>query len=297
MQADPDISEGFKGMLAELEAYLEIGRFLPNTIPGPIPIYFIQLNGYDYALSEFGIELAFPPRPQVLDEDGMVDVDLFRKFVFSMYEKRPVGVDAITVPPGPDSFSTTPGRPHPRKEHQIRTVRSNPADNNIEALLPPSGVSLSTSITTFATSISPVAPATVESDALGSPYYVRVALALARNILGIEDDLDCAGVPIISIPITNVTLYCAFERFLMNIAEPPSEISVPTCVSVSVLVEAFLRRKWFLSGSVFRRIAADIPRLKAGLWIDNIKRIQELEKILDTRLLGEKTRYMPIVES
>ena len=259
--------------LNQLEAYFEFDDIR-------IPVHFVVADAFDYILSEKGIELFFPARPDISSEEN------FREHVFTLYEKRVVGKSAIALPPTMGVYSSSaislPTIPSWKNVH--KTVRTNPGDTNVEALMP-QGVT--TSMTTIASFLSMLAM----SGSSGSSWFtgspgtmgamgssVNPSLLLDVLLKALNKLLDNESLDEETKALLRKLAKCDFPEITISGQPPLQEGPVSYCVQIMILIESLKERCWFLSGSVFRRIAAEMPRLKARLWIDEIQSIPPVRK-------------------
>ena len=230
----------------------------------PIPVYFLkgQRGGYDYILSSKGIELVFPRRPDLLDLAAAKPDMKFRRDVYELYAIRKTSTALLAVPP--EFELNAAGRITAYLADQLRTVRLSSADNNIEELILED---LFVNITENEQQLidSAVVPAELEK-------LIPLILDLVENVLKkLDNDFSCAAFDCKTFELpTNPCvldyakyLFCRIEECLKNLLNPVKEISFG-CYTQALTNT----RCWFLSGSVFRRIANEMPRLKARLWID-----------------------------
>ena len=192
----------------------------------------------------------------------------FKELVYQLYEIRKVGFSSIAVPPeGVPGFV-------PALENQIRTVRMHSADNNIEELLPRRIRVNRVERTNSAGRV----PSELLDDILA---FVRQLLGLGDNVNCKEESLpgacptldemfkiDSIG-DIINI-LKDIKGY--FRGIYCRLEEIRNDLVAPQEVSVSCYQETLERtRDWYLSGSVFRRISNQVPRIKARLWMDALR--------------------------
>lgn len=267
MKLDPEMSEEFKDhSLQPLIDYWtrdandlldEDGNVDPNKQLNEkrIPVFIRSANGYDYILSEKGIELFFPDRP-LKDEDGdEEEVDKrFRKEIYFIYNYRQLGIDTLLIPPEPGTYGNAGPRVtlDPVTNDQHKSVIMVASDNNIEALL---GQGCDFHVSEVPDELCGCC------DEDNSSVLIDTILDQIKVLLDCPE-IDCTEVP--NDPMHKA--YCALAAFLQL-------LRCQKGMSLTVYVQLLKRtRCWFLSGSVFRRVANEMPRLKARLWIEELSR-------------------------
>ena len=263
MKQDDAFSPDFKNNLDMLIDYFEKGKDGRSISYDPIPVFFLSGDGYDYFVSNIGVELVIPYRPNTRRkangciDDALVESELkFKKAIFDLYLIRKTATYALLVPPEKANLNY-------RQIDQLRTVRLNHADNNIEALI--NNFIIEEDITTHTDAVTGTIPADI----------LDKMIQRLRNTLGVAlegypdcdepyqfpQDYDCTKAYKID-PI-NQALKC----ILLDCLIKPKRT---TSTTYAERLEEI--RCWFLSGSVFRRIANEVPRIKAKLWIDCLEK-------------------------
>ena len=284
MREDHAFSQDFHKNLDTLITYFDKNDPSRKIPYDPIPVFILRGDGYDYFLSNIGIELIVPDRPGIDRSQFMCidtsdkELDLFgdrknasaenmdkaqeredelRRKIYNLYMVRQTGVYALLVPAEKTGLNYTRG-------DQLRTVRLNHADNNVEALID----------NFFIDEV--IEEITVHSDAVTGtiePHELKEMKRRLNNAIEIAlpkyhpacegpyefpEDYDIDNDYKDQLDPLNQALKC----ILLDALEPKRA----TTTRYSEELERI--RDWFLSGSVFRRIANEMPRLKARLWLD-----------------------------
>lgn len=225
-----------------------------------IPLNFLDVNGYDYILCDRGIHIAFPSSPPHFNQTN--GNFRFREETFDLYGRRSTGQYAIMVPPEEGNASSI--------HSQLRTVRLNNADNNLEAAfrrlldlrpgeefdlsqLPPYAEDLLKKIIHLGELESTHtencdADITLDPEELTDYVFREVTIDEERN-----EGQTLSGLKLRRKQIIFEFFYCLLKKCFTQDREKVNE--------------ALNGLEWHLSGSVFRRIANEMPRLKADFWL------------------------------
>ena len=292
MKKDTIFSGEFKAKLDILIRYFTIGPDGKN-LEGirPIPVFFTRGNGYDYILSSKGLELIIPDRPfedfiggspeTALDGTPLTPEDIFRRRVFDLYKVRKTGSYALLVPPEVNGGI-------PSIADQLLTVRLNSADNNIEEFLS-NNITVSTSTVDIPSSNAALITG------LNQLADVLKYIIFAQIPEGEPEVIECEPLPL---PFTLLQfqklLFCLLEELIEYLNEADAEATQLQCYVQTLS----LTRCWHLSGSVFRRIANEMPRLKAFLWVDDIYgRTERRERYESNATEGCRALFREILET
>ena len=333
---DPDVSPFFRESLIKLMGYftakvppmdpVDYNNFVDNIFDGTedfstsIPMYFIDTPGFDYILSNKGIELAIPrTRPSANDLYPDIEKEEFEKNTYRLYEKRKTGQFAVLLTPE----DTQNGQSmHFSRKHS--TVRLNNADNNIEE-------ALREELTTHITEI--------RFNACELPPFIQEILSSIAEAGNLEEPVECDNITSLEDLISsifNIEELLSFDEDRLNRIKDiidqlsgvvntirggftgvagllgPAEIAGliddlvtevkdldPPSISLQIdtIIQSILRffycyiqelfeqeipqtihevaqgRDWYISGSIFRRIANEMPRLKARIWLEDLNGI------------------------
>ena len=133
MAKDPCVSEAFKRerLLPVVKFFEDEGFLCEDNF---LPIYFVKGNGYDYILSNEGIEFVIPD----IDNDfTSKQREEFQERVYNIYIHRQVGSYALLVPP---CLNSNKNKYHCdvnngyKYVESLHTVRMNNGDNNVEQI-------------------------------------------------------------------------------------------------------------------------------------------------------------------
>ena len=270
MKADPDISAEFERKhLDPLIAYFSAG------FAKSIPVYLLQGRGYDYLLSSDGIEFVMPPPPAGSDNE-------FMREVYRLYRVRITSRSPLILPPNncpTGTHSCDP--PGVTLSDQLHTVRMIETDNNIEQIqfgLPMLLRFLSnSSLQLFGYRLSDMISVIENATQLNQeePFNCR---AFLRQLASESRQGNADGSRIPSTPVDPDDNQ-EDSQVRRGREEPSLEYSVATfiCSLVdrpldSCTYQHFrsITRCWQLSGSVFRRIANELPRIKAQVWLSRL---------------------------
>ena len=262
MRADIQVSDNFKNDIINplLDYFLTCSVHNSDGTcaecgldPRSIPVYLLSGEGYDYILSSDGIELVLPPVPKHKD---------FLKDVYRLYMVRETSQYALLVPPNkcdgdPDDF-VCDSRTNLKKLHTVRMIAS---DNNVEQIqfnlghliqsFQLHGISVNNDLT-----IEEIDPALLR----------RLRACGLATISSNQNDpeerliINCDAVFAESPECPDLSNFLRFVCILL-------------CKPMDLNTYMYLRsstRCWQLSGSIFRRIASLIPRLKAEMWRDRL---------------------------
>ena len=240
--------------------------------PNPIPIRFLEGRGFDYILSNEGIDVILPWLPEYA-----CNTSEFLQRMMSLYAIRETGSYAILVPPNDyESFSDFEGGGLGRAEvdavriNPNRTVRNVSADNNIEEIRFSAAriaYAILTSPAIFVPGGVTIGHALLPSFYNGDDYIGSILEAGSLDIGMIGDELEAS---IGEFPDRNWLAYLA-----------NSPLRLCTFVWIHDVT-----RCWQLSGSVFRRIAHEVPRLMARMWRDYIRVSRLVDATLDAAIVA-----------
>ena len=277
MRKDNSFSPIFKDYLKILIKYFDGKDHVQ-----PIPVFFLkgQRGGYDYILSSKGIELVFPGRPDLpFPEDDSENVD-FRRSVYELYAIRKTSTALLAVPP---EFDLNPaGRITGNLADQLKTVRLSAADNNIEELI----------LEDLFVNVTEHEEHAMNSEVVPEELkrIIPLILELVERLLKALDgdfcckEFDCEDFRLPADPSLldyAKYIYCRIKECLEELMNPAEEVSFG-CYTQTLKKT----RCWFLSGSVFRRIANEMPRLKARLWVDATNNLEDRLKLYQSNAQG-----------
>ena len=207
-----------------------------------IPIFLLNGRGYDYILSNLGIELILPDYPDELANGNLIE---FEDNVFDLYSIRKTGRYALYLPPEHDNVNTGPNL-NPKiskvfhESAQHRTVRFIENDNNVEEII-------------------------FDRNILNS--YVSL-VKKSGNEIGLKDEtLD------ILLQNTN-NLRCQIRESRPTRKNGGVSFDLFLCTSVFM-------KKWQIPGSVFRSIAFEMQKIKARIWLELNKSPQRNKDLYD----------------
>ena len=320
MAADPCVTMAFKRdrIVATLEYFKVEGYLCGGRV---IPIYFISGQGYDYIISNHGLEFIVPALNATFESPESRQE--FRRRVYKIYSHRQVGSFALLVPPnncgngnirdcGNSGFGAT---------ESLHTVRMNSGDNNVEQIqydlldffrynlltsdennpVLYNGIPINNYIIIFIYQVYNCIR--ILDNELLNNWSSNLREKWDNNAQLILEVQELATVSIFELSDLNLwqrAIENGIEDFIIDFLElgpiPSQEFSVlveegdcnnitiSVFVMYSILVVLFctpmdqntfmhlnrISRCWQLPGSIFRRLADYMPRLKAEIWYELI---------------------------